>query len=228
MHLDAEPEAEGRALSLLSEEERQRCGQFRFGPLRQRYLLARAALRRLLAGYLGVAAEGIQLSYGDHGKPFLQDPSSRLQFNLAHSGDLCVLAFTLDSNVGVDVERIRPLRDAAAVAQRFFAKEECADLKQVPAADQQRAFFRCWTRKEAFVKAVGAGLYFPLSRFRVSLGDTAALLQVDGSLSEAESWRLHDLPVPCRYAAALAVKNRESKVRAFPTLTAGELLESPE
>jgi 4'-phosphopantetheinyl transferase len=225
VRLDARPASMERALSLLSPEEQVKCHEFRLVPLRERYALARAALRTLLAAYLDVAAGRIQLIYGEHGKPFLQDSSSRMQFNLAHSGDLCVLAFTLESDVGVDVERIRPLRDAAAVARRFFSKEECEDLLRAPAAQREQIFFRCWTRKEAFVKAVGAGLYFPLNRFRVSLEDSAALLQVDGSITEAESWGLHDLPTEPGYAAALAVRNRERDVRVFPLLAAGKLLE---
>ena len=223
--LDAGPEGMQGALSLLSPEEQARCSEFRLGSLQQRYTLARAALRTLLAAYLDVPAGSIPLRYGARGKPFLQDPSSRLQFNLAHSGDLCVLAFTLDSDVGVDLERIRSLRDAAAVAERFFSKEECEDLLQAPAAQREQAFFRCWTRKEAFVKAVGAGLYFPLNRFRVSLQERAALLEINGSTTEAESWSLHDLPTQPGYAAALAVRNRKRGVRVYPMLTAGKLLE---
>ncbi len=224
VHLSAEKESLQRALSLLSPEERTRCDQFRLELLQHRYTVARAALRTLLSAYLDVPAEDLRFVSGNQGKPFLQDQSSRMQFNLAHSGDLCVLAFTLDSDVGVDVERIRPVRDAAAVAKRFFAKEECEDLLRTPAAERDRVFFRCWTRKEAFVKAVGDGLSFPLDRFRVSLDDAAALLHVDGGVTEAESWGLHDLPAEPGYAGALAVRNRTKSVRVFPTLAAGELI----
>jgi 4'-phosphopantetheinyl transferase len=225
VNLDAGLQSLQQALSLLSPEEQLRRNEFRLGSLQQRYTLARAALRTLLAAYLDVAAGSIPLRYGAHGKPFLQDTSSRLQFNLAHSGHLCVLAFTLDSEVGVDVERVRSLRDAAAVAARFFSKEECEDLLREPAVQREQAFFRCWTRKEAFVKAVGTGLYFPLNRFRVSLQERAALLEINGSTTEAESWSLRDLPTQTGYAAALAVHNPERGVRNYPVLTAGKLLE---
>src|SRR5208282_2181592 len=118
-------------------------------------------LRVLLGHYLGVAPGGIEFSYGPKGKPRLAAPVD-VRFNISHSGGLALFAFTLDCEIGVDVEHIRPLRDMQEIASRFFCAEEATELMSLPAHGREQAFYLCWTRKEAYLKAVGEGLSEPI------------------------------------------------------------------
>lgn len=152
-----------RARGILSADERARAGRFFFEHLQRRYTLARAALRVLAGRHLSRAPESLPIAYAGHGKPRL--PDSRLQFNLSHSGDLAAYAFSNDVEVGIDIEQIRPVSDRRSIARRFFSARECRALEEEEPAGGDAAFFRCWTRKEAYIKAIGAGLSVPLAGF---------------------------------------------------------------
>src|SRR5262249_7275622 len=155
---------------------------------------ARGALRYLLGHYLHCDPAKVSLVYGLKGKPAVESPSS-LQFNMTHSGDLAVIAFTVHREIGVDVEQIRPLADMQQIANRFFCTEEATEIMSAPQTERERAFFLCWTRKEAYIKATGDGLSAPLGSFRVTVQHDrpARFIHIQHNETEAKAWMLHDL-----------------------------------
>ncbi len=201
----------GAAIELakcLSPDERLRAERFRAERDHRRFIAGRGALRAILGDELRIAPEHIRFAYGSHGKPCL-DPAlgvPELRFNLSHSDDLALLALTHHGEVGVDLERIRDDRATDAIACRFFSRAECMALSALPANEQTDAFFAIWARKEAYLKARGEGLHFPLGAFTVSLGQPAALLEVEGEPDEIDRWRLEALDVGPGFAAALAAE----------------------
>ena len=201
--------------AILSEAEKGRAARFVFPADRERFAVAHGLLRLVLGAYLGRSPRSLELDAEQGIKPRL--PADELKFNLSRSGSLALLAVSANAELGADLERVRPLKDMMDVARRFFAPSEYADLQGVAPDDQRRSFFDCWTRKEAFVKALGEGLPFGLDRFRVSLkkGEPAALLEVDGRSGEQSPWRIDDLSWGAEYAAALAVKLAHPKLRGW-------------
>ena len=210
---------------LLTPAEKQRSAQFRFDHLRYSFLITRGVLRVLLASYLRTFPAEIEFQYGPRGKPLLS-PAAPLQFNASHSGSLAVFAFTTACDLGVDVEHVRSQPDLDHIAQRFFCAEESAELKSLPAYQRERAFYLCWTRKEAYIKATGDGLSVPLDDFRVTLhpGQPARFLHFAQGPAVPESWTLHDLPYAPEYAGALAYCDRERPVILLPVIDPLELL----
>ncbi len=202
---------------LLSEDEHRRAERFRFGSLRNRYIAGRGTLRMLLGRYLRTAPASFSLSYQAHGKPELGPPwkAYGLEFNVSHSHELAVYAFTRGSPIGVDVECIRPMPNAAELLERFFSPEEVQQWQQMPAERQLRAFFQGWTRKEAWLKAVGSGLSFPLNQFCVTLDGPARVLSIRGDTDEAARWWLESCE-PCDgYVAAVAMRGPARMVRRW-------------
>jgi 4'-phosphopantetheinyl transferase len=210
----------------LAPDEAARAERFKFAKHRRAYALGRAALRALLGGYLGVSPSDIQFSYGTKGKPSLTDAACKLRFNASNSGELAVVALTEGCELGVDVEHIRPVPDIEKIAERFFAAAEVAELMALPETERCQGFFNCWTRKEAYIKAVGDGFAVPLDSFRVTLrpGVPAQLLELGASIEAARCWTMHDfIPAP-DYAGALAYPERERPVVIQPPVAAGDLL----
>lgn len=204
-----------RLAGRLSPDEQQRATRFRFERDRRRFAIARGSLREILADYLGEEPERLRFAEGPHGKPALGEPhrDSGLRFNLSHSEALALCAVTRGREVGVDVEAVRPLPDADALAERFLSAAERAALGALPGARRLEAFFRCWTRKEAYLKAVGAGLLQPLDGFDVSLAekDHDCLLRVSANPAEASRWSVRSLDLGSGYAAAIAAAGRAWK-----------------
>ncbi len=195
--------------AILADDERARAARFR-NPLHgAQYTVARGVLRMLLGRYLNRPPKDIRFSYSHYGKPFIDDASETLRFNLSHSQDLVLYAFTHQREIGIDIEYIRPVssRDQIAV----FSPNETRVLSALPAAQQAIGFFNCWTRKEAYIKAHGEGLSLPLDQFDVTLapGEPAALLETRVALDSAERWSLHALPPGTNYIAALAVEGHD-------------------
>lgn len=197
-------------LHLLSADERERAERFHFRRDRDHFIAARGLLRLLLSRYLGLPPQQLSFSYSPYGKPSLaaERDRARLRFNVSHSQGIALYAFTLEREIGVDVEYIRQDVVGESVAEHFFSAQEVASLRSLPAEVQPQAFFNCWTRKEAFIKARGEGLSFPLDQFDVSLvpGEPAALISTRNDLLEASRWSLQTLPVEEGYVAALAVE----------------------
>jgi 4'-phosphopantetheinyl transferase len=197
----------------LSANERERGRRFRFERDRRRFVTARGLLRRLLGRYLGLEPSRLRFGYGPRGKPFLAG-EDELRFNVSHSGGLALLAFAWDRELGVDVEEEREVEEAEAIARRYFSSWEERELRLLTEVERQAAFFRCWTRKEAFIKATGDGLSRPLDAFDVTLapGEPARLLRVEGEPEAAFRFWLEDVSPAPGFAGALAVEGREARV----------------
>lgn len=201
----------------LEENELHRASRFHFEKHRRYFVVGRGALRRLLAQYLNDKPETFRLSYGAYGKPALngKHKDSRLRFNMSHSHEVALFAFAEDREVGVDVEHVRADFASEDIARRFFSRREVETFNTLPRHDQVTGFFRCWTRKEAFIKVIGLGLSQPLDQFDVTLvpEQPAALLWVSGD--DATRWSLYDLEVGGDYAGALAVEGQVSRIRCW-------------
>lgn len=194
------------AESVLSTAELARAARFRFDEHRRRWIVAHIALRQVLGHELAVSPAALTFASGSGGKPRLTgDHADALEFNLSHSGAMALIAVSRSCPVGVDVEMIEPMPDLEAVAERQFAPEERQALRALPDADRVGAFYRIWTRKEAFIKATGTGLGHALDRFAVSheRGD-ARFIHFDGDARAAESWSLVDMEIEGRYVGAVA------------------------
>ena len=199
----------------LEEQELDRASRFHFEKHRRHFTAGRGVLRQLLSQYLGTKPEQLRLSYGAYGKPALngEHKDSRLRFNMSHSHEVALFAFAEDRELGVDVEHIRTDFASEEVARRFFSRREVETFNALPRHDQVAAFFKCWTRKEAFIKVIGKGLSQPLDKFDVTLVHPAALLWVSGD--DASRWSLYDLEVGGDYAGALAVEGQVSRIRCW-------------
>lgn len=217
--------AVARLATGLADDERVRAGRFRFDRDARRFVVARSALRAVIGRYLGLAPGSVEFTYGVHGKPGLGGVHAVLGFNLSHSGEVAVAAVGWRRALGVDVELRRPLPDLAALAARSFAPRERAVLEALPEVERPAAFFRCWTRKEAFIKATGEGLAQALDGFVVSLGpgESARFLDIGGDHAALARWSLHDLSPPVGYTGALVVEGavRAVRVRAWSAAEAG-------
>ncbi|MCS6815117.1 MAG: 4'-phosphopantetheinyl transferase superfamily protein [Cyanobacteria bacterium] len=184
----------------LSPDERQRAERFRFPRDRQRFVAGRGWLRTLLARYLNITPTLVQFEYLSHGKPVLvNDPT--IQFNLSHSQDLALCVVTRQHAVGIDVEYLRPVA-ANDIAQRFFRPNEWTTLATLNPEEQQSAFFRYWTCKEAYLKACGDGLG-KLQSVEVSLGNQAQLIWLEND--RGQQWFLQEFQPAHGYTAALVV-----------------------
>jgi 4'-phosphopantetheinyl transferase len=203
-------EALGR---VLSEEEWERARRFRFDKHRRQYVVGRGALRTLLAAYLGIRPEAVRFTYGPRGKPFLAPPldARGLHFNLSNSDELALMGFVLGRELGVDVEFLRTMNDCEEIAERFFSESERRMLRTIPFPVKQEAFFNCWTRKEAYLKAVGEGLAAPLDSFDVTLapGEPPRMLTLKGDAGQAARWFFHHLRPADDYVGALAIEGVE-------------------
>jgi 4'-phosphopantetheinyl transferase len=220
VRLDVAAGAVRAAAALLSEEERQRAGRFVQARERCRFTVARAELRRLLGTRLQARPEAIELAYGRRGKPALAGPlaESGLRFNVSHHDGIAAYAFAHRREIGIDVEAVRAIADADDIAVRAFSRRECASYFALEARDRPLAFFNCWTRKEAFVKALGEGLSHGLDGFDVSLapGEPARLLRVAGVPGEWCGWALHGFVPAPGMTGALVV--RQSDAQAAPVV----------
>jgi 4'-phosphopantetheinyl transferase len=192
----------------LSDDERTRAARFIFERDRRRFVAARGILRSILGAMLEVDPSRVRFAYGERGKPSLAGEFGRdISFNLAHSDAHALIAVASGADVGVDIEAVRPRIDPLAIAERFFAANERAALRAFPEAEHVPAFFRCWTRKEAYIKALGSGLAHPLDRFEVPIEDSGATpLHIIESGAPATEWSLRDLSELPSYAAAVVVR----------------------
>ena len=209
-----------RADALLAADERERADRFAFPDLRRCFVVGRAALRSILARYTGLQPAQIRFRYGARGKPSLDRPPrpDSIRFNLSNSHELALVAVSRGQELGIDVEWTgRPFPDAEGIAERFFSPAERATLRALPPSQRLAAFYACWTRKEAFIKARGDGLALPLDAFDVSLAPDAppALLAGRGPAADVARWELHPLDLGPGYAAALVVEGRGCRVISF-------------
>lgn len=209
VRLDPAPGEVERLGGALDAEEWQRALRFRFERHRRRYVVGRGVLRLLLAAYLDLRPQEVRFAYGPRGKPFLAPPqASGLWFNLSNSDELALVGVVHGQEIGVDVELVKPMSDLEAIAERFFSPSERDALRLLPAAQKPTGFFNCWTRKEAYLKAVGEGLAAPLDSFDVTLapGDPPRMLTLRGDAAAAGRWTFHHLLPAPGYIGAIAME----------------------
>ena len=216
--LDLPPAALDQLADWLSEDERRRAQRFLRPADRRQFVVSHAAVRGILGQYLGVSPERVETAIGPGGKPDLAPPLSSLplRYNLSHSAGMAMVALALDREVGVDVERVRSFIDVESIVQRYFAPGERAVWQTLSDGERLPAFFRCWTRKEAYLKARGVGLASGLDQFEVSFapGEPARLLRSE-SADSAARWQMFDMSPGGEYIAACVVERGAQQVSVY-------------
>jgi 4'-phosphopantetheinyl transferase len=204
--------------SFLSPDELTRANRFHFTKDLNHFVVARGLLRNLLAAYLGVNCSELCFSYGAQGKPFLLlDSPVQINFNVSHSHGRAAFAFSRGRELGVDLEYVKDDFDDELIANRFFSQAEVMALRTVPAKFRKQAFFNCWTRKEAYIKARGEGLTMPLDQFDVTLrpDEPAALLNNYREEREVSRWAIQEIETPEGYVGALVVEGHDWQLKSF-------------
>jgi 4'-phosphopantetheinyl transferase len=201
---------------LMVREELDRVAQFCRGEDHDSFIVSHGVLRYLLGKYLQQEPVAIRFVAGAQGKPLLEEEAS-VEFNITHSGDLAAMAFSSRCPVGIDLERIRPFARLEQIARHFLSAEEASEITSLDGAEQRGAFYRCWTRKEAILKATGEGLSASLDSFRVTLlrEEPARLVHIRGNDEAAEPWVLQDLTLPQDYTGALAYRGQVLRTTQF-------------
>lgn len=206
INLNKIEETPEQLIATLSADELERAERYRFSKDRNTYITARAKLRRLIARYLKTDASSVHFLYNDQGKPYI-DSDFPLQFNVSHSQDMILIGFTLEHLIGVDIEHDKRSIEIPQIARSFFSKSETWKLLALPEQQQQQAFYNCWTKKEAFIKAKGGGLSIPLDKFEVSLlpEEPARLKAIDWDQQDVASWNLMSFKIGEDYTGASIV-----------------------
>ena len=201
--------------SMISTEERQRASRFHFERDRRRFVVSRGILRILLGRYLHTAPDRIQFRYGTEGKPALASDEADVRFNLSHSDSMALFGFTRGREIGIDLEKIRPEVPSQGLAELVFSISELRAWRSLPAHQQPEAFFTNWTRKEAYVKAMGKGMSFPIKNLTILPGGSRALIEGTAYRDEAPRWSVNQLDLGSEYAAALAVEGNDWSLRCW-------------
>ena len=208
-----------RLRQTLSMDERMRAERFRFEQDRTRFIVSRGILRTILGRYLNVEPGRLQFCYGKNGKPMLADTFGKrtIFFNMSDSEGIALYAFSRDGEIGVDIEKICDNPERDQIADQICSVRESAVFRALPETMKKEAFFNCWTRKEAFVKAIGDGLCSPLDKFDVSIvpGESARLLRIEGDSKGASRWSIQDLKPAYGFAAAFAIGRRSWQLRCW-------------
>ena len=203
----------------LCEVERLRAERYHFADDQRHFIFRHGLLRILLSSYLNIEPSEVQINHNENGKPFLGNIQGKdtIQFNLSHSKGMVLVAFIRGRRIGVDIELMQPMKDMDAIVKDFFSATEQAAYKRLPMSQRMEGFYNCWTRKEAFLKALGDGLSGGLDTFDVSLkpGETPKLLSMDWASEEASRWSLNAFVPFSGYMAALAVEGHGLKPRHF-------------
>jgi 4'-phosphopantetheinyl transferase len=196
-------------LSILSADEIERADRFKFADVRLSFIQARLFLRRMLGAILKQPPADLRFTFEGNGKPKLVDET--IAFNLSHSGGEALLAVSTASPIGVDLEQIRAERDLIGLARRYFAAAEIEELLQLDPSDQVRGFYSCWTRKEAFIKAIGEGLSHPLDSFAVNLTPGEAPI----FKAPQTDWKIFNLELGEQFAGAVVVPKTVVRLSCF-------------
>jgi 4'-phosphopantetheinyl transferase len=215
VRLDVPDQERERLGHFLSNDELDRANRFHFTGDRERFIVTRGALRVILSGYQNMPPEQLAFGYSHYGKPILASQPHQIEFNLSHSHTLLLVAVSAGRAVGVDLEYLRPLADFEGIAKSTFSASENEALVAVPERLRLKSFFTCWTRKEAFIKALGQGLSYPLNQFEVSLkpGEAAALLRVNNDPTATARWSMVALTPAPDYVGTLVVESCECVLR---------------
>ena len=201
----------------LSQAELARAEKFRSDSRYREYVVTRGLLRQALAGMTRMDIAGVEFPDGEHGKPCLENilDGKTIAFNVSHSHRLALVALTLEGRLGVDLEKIRPEVEWRSLAQHYFSDAEVQVLDRYAEDTGLRAFYTCWTRKEAFVKALGAGISYGLKEFDVSIDphEDCATLTLRNQEEDTTRWLIKNIPVPASHVAALALDRPDCKFR---------------
>ena len=207
--LDVDSETIKRFFTVLSGEEKQRSSRFHLAQHGRQYIAAHGMLRSILGEYLEIDPKALTFSVNPYGKPYLcsDQKNGSILFNLSHSHNLCIIAVSSGSEIGIDIEYVNRDIDVLEIAERCFSRREIEELGSLRGDLQRRAFYRCWTRKEAYLKGKGKGLSMDLRRFEVSMlsAESAAIVSSDDSPEDVGRWHLFDIEPYPRYIGALAV-----------------------
>lgn len=206
--------------TFLVKNELDRASAFRFDVHQNQFLMYRCALRHILAAYYRIAPQNLVISYNRYGKPYLSDNRLNLEFNLSHSSDMAILAITQKNAIGVDIEQIKPFDNVENLVNRYFSMAEQKLFHLIPSKKKLESFYEIWTRKEAYIKAIGKGLSFPLDHITVSFCDDypPRIISIESSAEEAIYWSMHSLNHQNdgeEYKIACAIHNEMSAVVRF-------------
>ncbi|WP_367155062.1 4'-phosphopantetheinyl transferase superfamily protein [Methylomonas sp. HYX-M1] len=206
---------------MLSAEERAKAESFKLNRVRDRYAASRFYLRQTLADYLGCSAHGLRFTLGPYGKPSLACGS--LFFNISHTGEMLSIAVTDVSEVGIDIEAVKPRANLTCLAQRCFSPAEYAHWQALPAAEHSASFYRLWTKKEAYVKAIGRGIGFGLENCEFDPAEHGQITALPPGCGDRDAWRIVELDVGVDHYAALAVANADFKlsIKSLPAPDSG-------
>jgi 4'-phosphopantetheinyl transferase len=206
---------------LLSADEQARASRFHFEQHARKFMVARALMRSILAQYEHILPEALRFEYSKQGKPALAGNARGIRFNLSHSGEMGLLAVALGREIGADIEAMRDNVETDKLAERFFSPHERESLRALSPQLRIAAFYRCWTCKEAFLKAQGVGLFRGLSTFDVEVnpGLPARLVATRPDASESQHWQLHDVETATHYAAAVAVEGNIGTLKLLRSRT---------
>jgi len=213
--LNLPPDGLAKTIELLATDEVVRAARFRFKKDRDHFVIRRGLLRVILGCYLGIPPKKVEFTYNPFGKPAVSINPEGFRFNLCHSGGLALIAVTRRGEIGVDLERVRDDVEIDELSEGLFSEIEHDILRSLPPKVRLQAFFNCWTRKEAYLKARGEGLSFPLKQFTVSLlpGEPPRLLDVPNEVGEIDRWTLYQLSPAPDHVAALAVEGKGHRLR---------------
>jgi 4'-phosphopantetheinyl transferase len=210
--LDISPELLDRFEKTLSTAEKDRADKFLVTHARERFIAGRGILRDLLAAYLEIEPRNVDFSYGDQGKPALSPThKSEIRFSVSHSQSMALFAIGESSEVGVDIETVKTNFKGMEIASHFFSEEEIAALAKLPPEVQVSAFFSCWTKKEAYVKARGQGLSIPLRSFTVNFADSKQLLKDE----QGAVWSCFGLEPAAGFLGAVVVAGENWRVKSW-------------
>jgi len=223
--LDQEPSTVQAFLEILSPDELVRARKYYFHRDFEHFVVARGVLRDIISRYVNVSSHKVQFLYDQYGKPLLSPCGTPLCFNLSHSRGVALYAVSQVQAVGVDIEYAREDFSVDEIAARFFSANEVATLRALPSDLRTVAFFNCWTRKEAYIKARGEGLSHPLDRFTVSIiqGEPVRLLKADDP-GETSRWTLIELSAGSNHIASLAVEGKVRMLRQWHWMRSQDVL----
>lgn len=209
----------GNFFNTLSIDEAERAKRFVHEKDRKHFIVGRGILRNILGKYQNINPDKLIFSYAEKGKPELivAQNNQNLQFNISHSNGIALFAITIIGDVGVDLEYCKQRIDTLSIAKRFFAQEEVAELMKLPKDQQIKGFYNIWTCKEAFIKALGAGLFQQLDQFVVNvvIDSPAQLLSWQDNPTEVKEWSLFNLDLIPEFAAAIAIKSKHVKLQKW-------------
>ena len=216
-NLNPSPEEVTHLSALLAADETVRANKYRFPEHRRRFIVARGILRQLLGNYLDISPKSLKFEYSDRGKPhFGLNTGKAMQFNISHSEEYALFGFTYDRLIGVDIEYLREMPDAVKIAKRFFSPQEYELICNLDAKQQRQAFFKLWTAKEAYLKAIGTGLS-GLASININLDpscDRIYLSSNDNSAS-VDNWSIYScIPTP-NYVGTIAIDARVTKQQIY-------------